>query len=85
MKIELTKASSRGQVVIPKEIRERIGIQEGTPFAVSLISGIVFMKKLDIEKEFEKLHRWGTKLAKNKNWKETEVNQIIHRVRNPKK
>lgn len=84
MEVELTKASSRGQVVIPKEIRERIGIQEGTPFAVSLISGIVLLKKLDIEAEFEKLHKRGTRLAKSKSWRETEVNQIIHKVRNPK-
>lgn len=85
MKIKLTKASSRSQVVIPKEIREKISLKEGTPFAVSLISGIVFMKKLDIEKEFEKLHKWGTKLAKNKNWKEIEVNQVIHKARKPRR
>ncbi len=85
MEIELTKASSRGQIVIPKDIREKMGIEEGTPFAISLISGIVFLKKLDIEAEFEKLHKWGTKLARSKNWKETEVSKIIHKVRNPKK
>ena len=85
MEIELTKSSSKGQVVIPKEIRDKIGVQKGTPFAVSLISGIVFLKKLDIETEFERLHKWGTRLARIRKWEQSEINNTIHKIRKSRK
>ena len=34
MEVETTKMSSRGQVVIPQDLREELGIEEGTVFAV---------------------------------------------------
>ena len=84
MEVELTKASSRGQVVIPKEIREKIKMREGTPFLVSVLSGIVMLRKLNTEKEFEKLHKWGTRLARAKAWKHSEVNEMVHKIRSSK-
>ena len=35
MKMELTKMSSKGQVVIPQDIREQVGLSEGETLVVS--------------------------------------------------
>src|SRR5438105_14284933 len=37
--MESTKASSRGQMVIPKPIRDALGIRTGTKLAVELLPG----------------------------------------------
>ena len=52
-KIFTTKISSRGQIVIPKELRK--GLVEGTPFAIKRKDNSIILRKLDIEwNEFEK-------------------------------
>jgi len=44
---EIARVSSKGQIVIPTDIRERLGIREGSVFAVSSIdSDMVVMKKV---------------------------------------
>jgi len=44
---ELTKASSKGQIVIPRDVRKKMGIKEGSVFAVSAKKNILVLKKLD--------------------------------------
>ena len=39
--VEITKASTRGQIVLPKSIRDEIGIESGDYFALILILLIV--------------------------------------------
>ena len=43
---ELTKVSSKGQVVIPLEVRERMKIDEGTVFAVTSTDELLVFKKI---------------------------------------
>ncbi len=45
----LTKLSSRGQIVIPTEMRKMLGIKEGSVFAVSAKKNIIVLKKLNTE------------------------------------
>ncbi len=45
--IELTKLSSKGQIVIPSEIRERLNIKKGSIFAVTTNKEMIILKKLD--------------------------------------
>ena len=45
--IEITRASSKGQVVIPEDIRKRLKIQKGSIFAVTSKNEMIVMKKLD--------------------------------------
>lgn len=47
--IEMTKISSKGQVVIPKNIRERLGLREGDRIAVEEADGRVILRKISIE------------------------------------
>lgn len=46
MEIELTKMSSKGQIVIPKTIRKKIGITHGELFAVSTENDLIVLKKM---------------------------------------
>ncbi len=41
-----TKMSSKGQVVIPEEIRNRLGLTAGTQFVVVGDKGVVILKSL---------------------------------------
>lgn len=46
--IEFTKASTRGQVVIPQDIREAMKIKDGSLFAIMQPKAdIIIMKKVD--------------------------------------
>jgi len=46
--IETTKMSTRGQVIIPKDIREYMGVKENTLFTVvPLDKETLLMKKID--------------------------------------
>lgn len=52
---ELTKASSKGQIVIPTDIREKLKIKEGTVFAISSKNNMIVLKKLDTKIKAEDL------------------------------
>jgi AbrB family looped-hinge helix DNA binding protein len=45
--IELTRASSKGQVVIPTKIRKRFNIKEGSVLAVAARDGVIVLKKIE--------------------------------------
>ncbi|MHB1830024.1 MAG: AbrB/MazE/SpoVT family DNA-binding domain-containing protein [Candidatus Micrarchaeaceae archaeon] len=45
--IEITKSSSKGQVVIPMNIRKRLHIQSGSLFFVTSTKEMIVMKKLN--------------------------------------
>ena len=45
--ISFTKASSKGQVVIPTVLRKRLGIKEGTVFSVAARKDMIVLKKVD--------------------------------------
>lgn len=52
---ELTKASSKGQIVIPTDIRKKLNIKEGSVFAVSSKKDMIVLKKLDTRMKPEDL------------------------------
>jgi len=52
---ELTKASSKGQIVIPTDIRRKMKIKEGSVFAISAKKNILVLKKLDTNMKPEDL------------------------------
>ncbi len=52
---ELTKASSKGQIVIPGAVRRKLGIKRGSVFAVSARNDMIVLKKLETEIKSEDL------------------------------
>jgi AbrB family looped-hinge helix DNA binding protein len=47
--MEITKISSKGQIVIPLKIRENLGIEEGSVVAIEKINDVVVIKKIDMD------------------------------------
>jgi len=45
--VEFTKASSKGQVVIPTKIRKELGIREGSILAVTAREDMIVLKKVE--------------------------------------
>jgi AbrB family looped-hinge helix DNA binding protein len=45
--MEITKISSKGQIVIPQKIREELGINEGSIVAIEKMKDLVVIKKID--------------------------------------
>ena len=45
MEIELTKMSSKGQVVIPLDVRKRLDLRDGETLAVSTKDDLVVLKE----------------------------------------
>jgi len=52
---ELTRASSKGQIVIPTNIRKKLGVKEGSVFAITAKKDMVVLKKLDTKLKAEDL------------------------------
>jgi len=47
--MEITKISSKGQIVIPSKIRIELGIKEGSVLGVEKMKDMVILKKIDVD------------------------------------
>ena len=83
VKPSTTKLSSRGQVVIPEEIRTRLGLEEGTRFVVVGEGDVVVLKALQPPKmaDFRALLDEAEESAKQAGLTPEEVEQAIREVR----
>lgn len=52
---ELTKASSKGQIVLPIKVRKKLDIKNGNIFAVSARKNMIVLRKLDTKMKMEDL------------------------------
>ncbi|MFQ6136897.1 MAG: AbrB/MazE/SpoVT family DNA-binding domain-containing protein [Candidatus Hydrothermarchaeales archaeon] len=85
--VEITKMSSKGQIVIPKKIRNEFGFRPGENFVVFGSKDTIILKKVEIPstlEAFEALVEWGVEFAKKKGIKEEDIEKIIHRHRGAK-
>ncbi|MBI2653922.1 AbrB/MazE/SpoVT family DNA-binding domain-containing protein [Candidatus Woesearchaeota archaeon] len=72
---EIVTMSSKGQIVVPKQLRKEFGLETGTNFAIFGKDDTLILKKVNVptaKEVFEKVHKWGTELAKKKGWKEED-------------
>lgn len=46
-KIEIVRVSSKGQLVIPQDLREKMHIQEGSMFAIASVDQTLVLKKIE--------------------------------------
>lgn len=75
--MEVVKVSTKGQVVIPKEIREALGIRNGDYLVVTERNGYIIMKKLSVEDVFGE----GEELAKALKIEKEDVIRTVREVR----
>ncbi len=73
--VELTTTSPRGQVVIPKSIREKLNVKEGTRFAVYGRGDTIVFKKVEMPtiEDFDRLVDFGVEFARKKGIKKQDV------------
>jgi len=81
-----TTLSSRGQDVIPEEIRSRLGLAAGTRFVVIAEGDAVIFKVLQppSPEEFKSLLERTRKAAKITGMKRSDIQEAIDKVRRSK-
>ena len=77
--LEISTISSKGQIVIPNNIRKELKISEGTKFAIITDGENLLLKKIEAPKikEFKKLISNSKKAIKNKDIKKSDLEKII--------
>lgn len=78
-----TRLSSKGQVVIPEEIRQRLGLKEGTQFVVVADRDVVILKTIapPAMSEFDELLRKARGAARKARMKPADVKRAVSKVR----
>ncbi len=78
-----TTLSSKGQVVIPEEIRERLGLKAGAQFVVVADRDVVIFKILDPPalSEFTALAAEARKVAKRSGLRRADLAKAVDRAR----
>lgn len=82
-----TKMSSKGQVVIPEEVRDSLKLHEGDQFVVIGKGDTVILKTITPPRleEFDTLLAEARDYAKKAKLKKTDVTRAIKRVRRESK
>ena len=84
--LSTTKMSSKGQVVIPEDIRRRLGLKAGSQFVVVGEKDTVILKTISPPslKEFEQLIAEARKQATKVALKRSDITAAITKVRGRK-
>ena len=89
--IGTVKMSSKGQIVIPQGIRDKLHVGEGTIFSVIGDKDTLILKKVNIHskeeliKSLQKIAKKAEKKAEKLGIKENDVLDIVHRFREEKR
>ncbi len=77
--VEIVKMSSKGQVVIPMPIREKLGLEEGNALLVLDSKDSICMKKLEIPKikSWKKATKPFREAARKSGFAEEDLKRII--------
>jgi antitoxin PrlF len=75
--------SSKGQIVVPKQLRNLLGLNEGEIFAIFGDNDTIILKRIEMpsKDEFESLLQWGQKYAKKKGIKRKDVMKAVEDIR----
>ena len=78
-----TKMSSKGQIVIPEDIRKRLDLKPGTQFVVVGQNDVVILKTITQPSmnEFDQLISEARKQAKKAGMKKSDIASAIQKAR----
>lgn len=84
--VATTKLSSKGQVVIPENIRKKLKLKTGSQFVVVGDKDVVILKNISAPSidEFDELILEARKSAKQAGLKKTDIKKAIAKVRGKK-
>jgi len=84
--LSTTKMSSKGQVVIPEEIRKKLGLTSGSRFVVVGDDDVIIMKTINQPsmRDFDTLISKARKQAKLVQMTESDVSRAVDEVRENK-
>jgi len=82
-KLATPKMSSKGQVVIPEEVRDRLGLKPGVQFVVLGERDVVILKVLSgpSMSDFDRLVKEARKSARKAGMKRSDIADAIKEVR----
>jgi len=87
MAVEMVKMSSKGQIVIPQDIRAEIHASEGTMFAVISGRDSIVLKKVatpskeELIDELKEIAKEGKKRLEARSIKEADIHGIVEKAR----
>ena len=87
MAVEMIKMSSKGQIVIPQNIRAEIHASEGTMFAVVSGRDSIVLKKVatpskeELINELKEIAKEGKKRLEARSIKEADIQSIVEKAR----
>lgn len=81
--LSTTQLSSKGQVVIPEEIRTRLGLKPGSRFVVVAERGVIIFKTIEAPDlgEFDELIAEARRQARKARLRKSDVADAVRRVR----
>ena len=79
-KIEMATVSSRGQICIPNDIREDMGLKEGSKVIFVLSDDSLIMKKVNMQ-TFEEITKPLKEEVRKAGMKESDIPDVIHKIR----
>jgi len=81
--IATTHMSSKGQIVIPENIRKQLNLKEGTQFVVVGENDVVMLKTIEapIMEDFDNLIQQARAQAKNVGLKKSDIKAAIKKAR----
>jgi AbrB family looped-hinge helix DNA binding protein len=81
--VATTKLSSKGQVVIPEEVRAALGLEVGAKFVVMADGDVVILKRVETpsRREFLTLAAKARREARRAGMKPSDVREAVRRVR----
>jgi len=85
--VNITKISSRGQIVIPQEIREKLQLEEGNLILISDQDNAICLKKIELPelKSWEEVTKPFREAAKKTNFSKEDLDRVIVESRLNKK
>ncbi len=87
MAVEVLSVSSKGQIVLPMEMRKKMDIGAGAKLAAYALGDIIMLKPIDVptENDFRKSLDEAQAWAKEAGYKESDVNDIVKSYRKSKR
>jgi len=76
----MTRLSERGQIVIPNEMRKRLGLKVGTRFLVMPLGDTIVLRKVELSRErlrLKQLLAESRKKARGVGFTEKEIERLI--------